>query len=103
ILPGALTWIALTSPIWLSFFAPFAVAYLIIIADIYWLFNALKISSLIFLGYRKMKWAEKQNWLKKLEQDFPDQWQEYYHLLVVPNATESIDILGPSFSSVAES
>ena len=35
IMPGALTWIALTSPFWLSFTLPFAVAYIIIFADVY--------------------------------------------------------------------
>ncbi len=35
ILPGSLTWIALTSPIWLSFTLPYAIAYLILIADLY--------------------------------------------------------------------
>ena len=48
IFPGALTWIALTSPVWLSFTLPFAVAYLIILADTYWLVNAFKISAFCF-------------------------------------------------------
>ncbi len=39
ILPGALTWTALTSPLWLSLTFPFAVAYMIIIADAYWLIS----------------------------------------------------------------
>ena len=103
ILPGALTWLALTSPIWLSFTLPFMVAYLIIIADIYWLFNSIKIATLIFIGYRRMVWVNNQDWLEKLRQDFPEEWQEYYHLFVVPNYTEGIEILGPSFESVAES
>ncbi len=101
ILPGAMTWLALLSPIWMSFFIPFAVAYLIIIADIYWLFNSLKIAGLIFVGYRKFVWTNKQDWLKRLEEDFPDTWEDYYHLLLVPNYMEGLEILGPSFDSVA--
>ena len=54
IFPGGLTWIALTSPIWLSFTLPYAVAYLIIIADIYWFITAMRIAILIFIGWRKM-------------------------------------------------
>ena len=103
ILRGALTWIALTSPIWLSFTLPFVVAYLIIIADIYWLFNSIKIATLMFIGYKRFTFADKQNWLEKLSDDFPNEWGDYYHLLVVPNATEGLEILGPSFESVAES
>ena len=61
ILPGGLTWIALTSPIWLSFTLPYAVAYLILIADVYWLLSALRIAVLILIGYKKMEQAQKQN------------------------------------------
>ncbi len=103
ILPGAMTWLALLSPIWLSFFFPFAVAYLIIVADIYWLFNAVKIAVLMYIGYGRVTWANKQNWLKKLEEDFPSEWRDYYHLIVVPNAMEGLDILASSFDSVADS
>ena len=101
ILPGALTWLALTSPIWLSFTLPFAVAYIIIIADVYWLFNSFKIATLIFIGYRRCISVNKQDWLRRLSEDFPDEWGDYYHLLVVPNSTEGLDVLGPSFSSIA--
>ena len=51
ILPGFLTWLALTSPIWLSFTLPYAVAYLILIADAYWLLTALRIGILIIVEY----------------------------------------------------
>jgi hypothetical protein len=103
ILPGALTWTALTSPIWLSFTYPFAVAYLIIIADAYWLISALKNAVLIVLGYRKMKWAISQPWLEKLKEDFPDSWDQYHHVVLLPTYKESIQVLQPAFEAVANS
>lgn len=103
ILPGALTWLALTSPLWLSLTLPFAVAYLIILADIYWLFNALKIAILIYLGYRKMTWAKNQPWLKKLQENFPDKWPNYYHLLILPTYKEGLEVLSPAFLAIANS
>jgi len=103
ILPGALMWIVLSSPIWLSLTAPFAVAYLIIIADIYWLFNALKISVTMFIGFRRMKWAEKQPWFNRLQQDFPEQWKDYYHLILLPIYNESLEVVGPSFNAIISS
>lgn len=102
IIPGALMWLALTSPIWLSFSLPFAVAYLIILADVYWLFNSVKISVLVIIGYRKAEYAKKQNWLEKLKSDFPD-FEKYYHLVLLPTASEGIEILAPSFDAVANS
>lgn len=103
ILPGSLTWLALTSPIWLSFTLPFAVAYIILIADVYWLFTAIRIAVLITIGYRKMRAAEKVDWLKRLEQNFPDVWENYYHLIVLPTANESLEVLQPAFQAVVDS
>ena len=103
ILPGALTWIALTSPIWLSFALPFAVAYIIILADTYWLINSFKIAALIFTGYRKMESAKKENWLNRLSAEYPKVWKEYYHLIVLPTYKEGIDILSSSFDALAKS
>ncbi len=103
ILPGALTWTALTSPLWLSFTLPFAVAYLIIIADIYWLVSALRIAVLILLGYRRMGWAKKQNWLAKLKDDFPDEWGKYYHLILLPTYKEPLEVLAPAYEAIANS
>lgn len=103
IMPGALTWIALISPLLLSFVLPFAVAYLIIIADVYWLINALKIAVLTYIGYQKLEYAKKQNWLEKLETDFPKQWEDYYHLIVLPVYKEGLEVLIPAFDAVASS
>lgn len=103
ILPGALTWLALTSPIWLSFTLPFALAYLILIADIYWLFNAVKISVLIYFGYKKMVYAKKQDWFERLQEEFPKEWGNYYHFLVLPTYKESLEILQPAFDAIINS
>ncbi|MBI2021418.1 hypothetical protein HYS93_00875 [Candidatus Daviesbacteria bacterium] len=103
ILPGTLTWLALTSPLWLSLTLPFAVAYLIIIADIYWLISALRIAVLILIGYHKMEWAKKQSWFEDLKKDFPKVWDNYYHLIILPTYKESLEVLAPAFEAIASS
>ncbi len=103
ILPGALTWIALTSPLWLSLTLPFAVAYLIIIADVYWLISALRVAVLILVGYRKLNWAKNQPWLENLETDFSGKWEKYNHLLLLPTYKESLAVLAPAFEAIANS
>ncbi len=100
ILPGALTWIALTSPIWLSLTLPYAVAYLILIADVYWLLTALRIAVLILIGYKKMEDAKSQNWQKLLQKDFPKVWSKYYHLILVPTYKEALYILKPTLDAL---
>ncbi len=103
ILPGALTWTALTSPFWLSLTLPFAVAYFIIAADVYWLFSSLRVAILIFVGYRKLQFARAQPWLENLKKDFPAEWGNYNHLLVLPTYKESIEILAPAFDAIEAS
>ena len=103
ILPGAMTWLALTSPIWLSFTLPYAVAYLILIADAYWLLNALKIGALIIIGYKKMEKAKSQNWLNLLKIDYPNDWSKYYQLILIPTYKEALYILEPTFDAIINS
>ena len=103
ILPGALTWIALTSPLWLSFTLPFAVAYIIIVADVYWLLNSIKIAVLIYLGYRKLQWAKAQPWLERLATDFPKDWKNYYHLILLPTYKEPLYVLKTSLEGILNS
>lgn len=103
ILPGGLTWIALTSPIWLSFTLPYAVAYLILIADVYWLLSALRIAVLILIGYKKMDYAQKQNWLNLLNKDFPTASNKFYHLILIPTYKEALYILTPTFNAILNS
>ncbi len=101
ILPGVLTWLALTSPIWLSFTFPFAVAYLILLADMYWLFTSFKIATLIYVGYKKLEEVKKIDWFKKLQDDFPDEWDNYYHILILPTYKEPMEVLEPAFDAIA--
>ncbi len=100
ILPGALTWLALTSPVWLSFTLPYAVAYLILIADIYWLLTAFRIAVLILVGYKKMEEAKSKDWQKLLQKDFPGTWENYYQLILIPTYKEALYILTPAFDAI---
>lgn len=103
ILPGTAMWLAILSPIWLSFILPFAVAYLVIIADVYWFITAVKISTLVYIGHKKLDDAKKADWPARLEKDFPQQWKEYYHLFVLPTYKESLEVLSPAFDAIASS
>lgn len=103
ILPGALTWTFLTSPIWLSFAYPFAVAYLILIADAYWLISAIRGAILMTIGYRRVQSAKRKPWLEMLKKDFPEEWQDYYHMVIFPVYKEGPEVLKPGFDAVVNS
>ncbi|HEX7259435.1 MAG TPA: glycosyltransferase family 2 protein [Candidatus Saccharimonadia bacterium] len=73
IIPGAITWTLLIGPIILSFFLPIYVSYFIIAFDLFWLLKALRMSTYLVRGYRRLRdhqalnWRERLNWLEDPE------------------------------------
>ncbi len=68
VVPGFLTWLALTAPIVFSFFAPAGVAYFIIFFDLFFLFRALYMSRNLLYSYNRLKIETKIDWLLKLKE-----------------------------------
>ncbi len=110
ILPGAVTWLILTSPFWLSLHLPLFMAGIILFLDLYWFYRALRIAFFCFIGYQKMRQAEKTNWVKKLEQENPCNlsyehslnWKNIYHLLVIPTYKEPLAILEQNLRAISK-
>ncbi len=73
ILPGAIAWFFLLSPIFLSLFAPAVVAYFIIAFDLFWLLKSARMSYGLVRGYnrlgkhKKLDWGAKLAWLSNLD------------------------------------
>ncbi len=100
ILPGLLTYLVLLSPVLLALRLPLVLIYLVIIADVYWFFKAMRIALFVIVGYRKMRNAEKTDWLKKLENDYPEDLKRIYHVFAVPTYKESLEVLEPLFKAI---
>jgi hypothetical protein len=66
-LPGILTWTALLFPVVASIFAPWLVAYIIIVFATYWLFKSINMSRNLLLAYWRLRWAGAQDWRRRLE------------------------------------
>jgi len=103
ILPGFLTYFILLSPILLAIGIPTALVYLVILANVYWFFKAMRISLFVIVGYRKMKAAESANWIEKLEKDFPDDLNRIYHVFAIPTYKESLEVLEPNIKAIVDS
>lgn len=115
ILPGALTWLVLTSPIWLSFKLPFAAAALILFLDTYWVYRALRMALFSFVGYLKMQKATSIDWSDKLKelgyaknqsnqqpQSLSVNFWQLYHLIAIPTYKEPIEILQQNLKAIAK-
>ncbi|NCS32092.1 glycosyltransferase family 2 protein [bacterium] len=101
--PGILTWLVLTSPVWLALNLPFAMAYGIIFLDVYWLYRAFKSATYSILGYRIFKKVIKVDWWSKLKHDFPDEHSTIEHLLIIPTYKEPEYVIRTTFEGIANS
>lgn len=103
IFPGALSWSTLAllflfcwqKPVWIALFA--------IVFDLFWLLRTIYRSFLLRAGYRKMRENEKTDWLGKIEKLEIEDWQDYYHLVILPMYKEPLSIVRESFLSLKDS
>jgi Glycosyl transferase family group 2 len=99
-LPGLLSWTLIIGPVILAAFYPVIVAYFILFYSVYWVYNSIKFVAYAFLGHQKLLYVTKQNWLERLQKEFPDTWNDYYYISLIPYASESYNILQPTVESI---
>lgn len=98
IVPGAVTWTFITSPIWAGLFFPEAMAYVVIFFALYWFFQSARIGRGIFVSYRQMKKDTARNWLddcKKLKG-----FEKVQHLIIVPFCNEPVHIVRETLTNL---
>ena len=94
--PGLLAWLTLFLAFFLSKTAPVGVAFFIIVFDLFWLLRIIYLSFYQITSFRKLKKNLKINWLKKLQDDYPDSWKNIYHLITLPTYKEGVEIIAAS-------
>ncbi len=98
-LPGLVSWFLILFPVWGSFLTPLAVAYFILFFDVYWFYKSFSLAITAFIASRKIKQAEKQNWLqlaKPLEH-----FEKISHVVVIPNYKENLEKLRQTLESLS--
>jgi hypothetical protein len=89
----------ISMPFWGAVFFPAQLAYFIIIFDVYWLYNSVNLAICAFIAARKIKKAEKENWLEKASV-LPN-FAKMKHLVIVPTYQESIGKIRDTINSIA--
>lgn len=103
IFPGFLTWTTFIAPVILSFYAPGFISMVILIYALYWLMKTLVISIHLIQGYLHYRRDIKINWAEKCEKDFPDNWHDYYHMVIIATYKEELETLEDSFAALEQS
>lgn len=100
IIPGIISWSLITMPVWGSFFIPWAVAYFILFFDVYWFYKSFSLAISAFISARKIKKAEKEDWLAKAKP--LENFENVSHIIVIPNYKETLDKLRETVQSLAD-
>jgi cellulose synthase/poly-beta-1,6-N-acetylglucosamine synthase-like glycosyltransferase len=99
ILPGFVSWTLILFPLWGSYVSPLAVAYFILFFDVYWFYKSFSLAVTAFIASRKIKQAEKTNWL---EVSRPlENFEKVTHIVVIPNYKENLEKLRQTIESLA--
>lgn len=101
ILPGALAWLTLIAVVFCSRFKPIWVAVFIIAFDVYWLIKTAYLTFHLRSSYHQMKKNIAIDWMGKI-MALPEnkKWEEIYHLIILPFATESIETVRPALNAL---
>ncbi|MFH1508982.1 MAG: glycosyltransferase family 2 protein [bacterium] len=102
-LPATLAWSTLIGGVVFSFIYPALVAIFIIVFDVYWLIRVIYLSGYLILSYRVLKTNVNTNWLTKVKKDFAEEFENIYHLIILPTLDEGEELLKMSFDSLVKS
>jgi len=98
IINSSLSWILITMPLWLSFWHPALVAYLIITFDVFWFYKSFTLASHAIQSFVTMNAHVKVDWLS-LAKKFPN-FKNIYHVVIVPEYHEPLHILRRTFENL---
>lgn len=100
-LPASLVWFTLILTIVITLINPLAMVYFIIIFDFYWMAKVVYISTYLIISFRKYQKVMATNWSKICSQ-LPG-YNDIYHFIIVPNASESREVIETTFTSLVNS
>ena len=100
VFPGILSWATLIFGFIFSRWLPFAVAVFIIAFDFYWLCRVLYLAAHQIASYKKMKESTATDWMMRLENEKGGEWENIYHLVVLPFASEGRMVVETTLDSL---
>lgn len=98
ITPPLIALFLISMPIWGAVFFPLALSYFIVFFDIYWFYKSVNLVLTSFIGSRKIKEAEKKDWLEECKKK--ENFSKTTHLIVIPSYKESIEKIRETIDSI---
>ncbi len=102
-LPGTLSWSILLGMVLLTMVHPIAAAILTIAFILYWFLRLIYSTIFLVISFSKLNQENKTDWLARLKQSKPraGDFENIYHLIILPVAKEPFDVLAPSIQALS--
>ncbi|MBI5449322.1 glycosyltransferase family 2 protein, partial [Candidatus Gottesmanbacteria bacterium] len=100
ILVPSFSWFLITMPLWLSFWHPALVAYLIITFDVYWFYKSFTLAYYAIRSFITLSAHINVNWISQAQnlQGF----NSLYHCIIIPEYKEPIHILRRTLTNLTK-
>ncbi|WKZ25320.1 MAG: glycosyltransferase family 2 protein [bacterium] len=98
ILPGFFSWNMILLPYWGIFVFPNAVAYFVLLFNVYWFYQSFLIAVTSFISHTKIQAYIKYDWVSDLK-SFPD-WEKVHNVIIIPTYKEPLHILERTIDSL---
>lgn len=96
----ASSWFIITLPLWLSFWHPALVAYLIITFDVYWFYKSVTLVIYAVRSFVMFTTHAAINWLEQAR--VQDHFNELWHVIIIPEFQEPVHILKRTLENLAK-
>jgi hypothetical protein len=106
VLPAALTWLVVLSPVWAGWFLPTPLAIAVVLFDVYWLYLSISTALRARAGYQRMADESATDWHKRyraarvFNQTYLD-WDAVRHIVIIPCYKEEEALLARTLQSIA--
>lgn len=99
IVPPALVWLAITSPLWASVLVPDLLGLFLAVFSAYWLWKSVQFATCVVIGSWRLQRAQKRDWAGQAAA-LPG-YDEAQHLVLLPTYGESQEILADTLHRLA--
>lgn len=102
IIPGLLTILIITSPIWLPLLGlANLLFYFIAFLSVYWLYKTVIFNFSTWIGYNRMRMSIQTNWVKKIKK--MPKAKKIYHMVLIPYHKEPFSVLDKTVAAIKNS
>lgn len=98
ILPGFISWNLILFPVWGGLLWPMAVAYFVLLFDIFWIYKSFTLAIFSIVAHLRIQASKKMNWLEEVKL-FPD-WKKVQHFVIIPDLKEPVHLIERALNSL---